>query len=83
MRFLVLGGTFNPIHIGHLVLAEEVAAEFGYERVILVPSLIPPHKKLEGDPGSGARLDMVRASVEGLPPFIVSTCELDRGGTSA
>jgi nicotinate-nucleotide adenylyltransferase len=82
MRILVLGGTFNPIHIGHLVLAEEVAAEFGYERVILVPSLVPPHKKIEGDPGSRARLDMIRASVEGHPLFIVSACELDRGGTS-
>jgi len=82
MRILVLGGTFNPIHIGHLVLAEEVAAEFGYDRVILVPSLVPPHKKLEGDPGPGARLDMVQASVAGFPLFSVSACELERGGTS-
>jgi len=82
MKILVLGGTFNPIHIGHLMLAEEVAAEFGYERVILVPSLVPPHKKLEGDPGPDMRLAMVQASVEGVPLFSVSSCELERGGIS-
>jgi nicotinate-nucleotide adenylyltransferase len=82
MRILVLGGTFNPIHIGHLMLAEEVAAEFGYGRVILVPSLLPPHKRLEGDPGSGSRLAMVQLAVAGNPLYAVSACELERGGIS-
>jgi nicotinate-nucleotide adenylyltransferase len=82
MRFLILGGTFNPIHIGHLILAEELAVEFGYGKVLLVPSLQPPHKVLADDPGPEARLTMLRAAVSSDPLFVVETCELDRGGVS-
>ena len=82
MRLLVLGGTFNPIHLGHLVLAEEVACEFGYDRVLLVPAFIPPHKALSGEPGADVRLEMLRAAVEGEPLFSVDGCELERGGVS-
>jgi nicotinate-nucleotide adenylyltransferase len=82
MRLLVLGGTFNPIHVGHLMLAEEVAAEFDYDRVLLVPSFIPPHKAAESDPGPEARLAMARAAVSGDERFIVDGCEITRGGTS-
>lgn len=82
MRLLVLGGSFNPIHLGHLMLAEEVAAEFSYDRIMLVPSLQPPHKILADDPGAGHRLSMVRAAVEGNPGYLVDTCELERNGLS-
>jgi nicotinate-nucleotide adenylyltransferase len=64
------------------MLAEEVAAEFDYDRVMLVPSFLPPHKKLEGDPGSGSRLAMVRLAITDHPLFTVSACELERGGIS-
>lgn len=77
-----MGGSFNPIHIGHLMLAEEVAFEFSYDRVVLVPSFLPPHKVLAGDPGAVHRLGMVRAAVAGDPAFIVDDCELVRKGLS-
>ena len=82
MRFLILGGAFNPIHIGHLILAEELSVEFGYDRVLLVPSFQPPHKVLSDDPGPDARLAMLKAAVSFDPLFVVETCELDRGGVS-
>ena len=82
MRLLVLGGTFNPIHLGHLVLAEELAWEFGYDRVLLVPACIPPHKAMGVEPGPGVRLEMLKAAVSGEPLFSVDGCELERGGVS-
>ncbi|OHD23612.1 MAG: nicotinate (nicotinamide) nucleotide adenylyltransferase [Spirochaetes bacterium GWB1_59_5] len=82
MRLLVLGGSFNPIHLGHLMLAEELASEFFYDRIMLVPSFMPPHKTLADDPGPAPRLDMVRAAVDGNPMYLVETCELERKGLS-
>ncbi len=82
MRLLILGGSYNPVHVGHLILAEELACEYGYDRVLLVPALAPPHKALVEDPGAAARLAMLRASVEGDPLFIVDDCELRREGPS-
>ena len=82
MRLLVLGGTFNPVHFGHLFLAEEVACEFGYDRVLLVPAFIPPHKAISVEPGPGVRLEMLKAAVEGELLFSVDGCELERGGVS-
>jgi nicotinate-nucleotide adenylyltransferase len=82
MRLLVFGGSFNPIHIGHLVLAEELRAEFGYDLALLVPSRRPPHKDLEDDPGPEARLAMLRAAAEGDPGLGVDDCELGREGPS-
>lgn len=82
MRLLILGGSYNPVHLGHLILAEELACEYGYDRVLLVPALAPPHKALVDDPGADLRLAMLRGSVEGDPLFIVDDCELRREGPS-
>ncbi|HPE36708.1 MAG TPA: nicotinate (nicotinamide) nucleotide adenylyltransferase [Spirochaetales bacterium] len=82
MSFLVLGGSFNPVHIGHLIMAEEVATQFGYGRVILVPAFMPPHKDLVDDPGPEHRLAMLRLAVVGQELFSVDDCELRRGGPS-
>lgn len=82
MNCLVLGGSFNPIHLGHLFLGQEVAEEFGYDRVLLVPSFIPPHKSMLDDPGAYARLAMARLAVADDPLFEVDDCEIRRGGVS-
>lgn len=82
MKLLVLGGSFNPIHLGHLMLAEEVALEFGYDRVLLVPSFMPPHKSLADDPGAAERLAMTRLATEDDSRFMVDPCEIERGGLS-
>jgi nicotinate-nucleotide adenylyltransferase len=82
LRLLVLGGSFNPVHIGHLVMADELRAEFGYDLVLLVPSLRPPHKDLEGDPGEERRLAMLKLAVEDDPKLAIDDCELRRAGPS-
>jgi nicotinate-nucleotide adenylyltransferase len=82
VRLLVLGGSFNPVHIGHLAMADEVRAEFGYDLVLLVPSLRPPHKSLAPEPGGERRLEMLRLAVGDDPTMAVDGCELERGGIS-
>jgi nicotinate-nucleotide adenylyltransferase len=84
-RIGIFGGTFNPIHLGHLHAAEEVAESLGLERVIFVPSAQPPHKRAsEGDPIAPAeeRLAWVRAAIRGNQRFEVDSLELERGGPS-
>lgn len=82
MRLLLLGGTFNPVHIGHLILAEEVREEFGYDLVLLVPSARPPHKAVDVDPGPAERLAMLRLAIASNPSLAVDDCELARPGLS-
>lgn len=81
----VFGGTFNPIHLGHLRAAEEVAEQLDLDRVLFVPSAEPPHKETrDGDPIASAaeRLAWVRAAVADNPRFAVDALEIERGGTS-
>jgi nicotinate-nucleotide adenylyltransferase len=81
----IYGGTFNPIHVGHLRAAEEVAEMLGLERVTFVPSAQPPHKRAsELDPIAPAeeRLAWVRVAVAGNPRFDVDAIEVERGGAS-
>lgn len=82
MKIAILGGSFNPPHLGHLILAEEVLACGLYDRILLIPSFIPPHKKAENDPGAGMRLSMLKAAVEGWPDIAIDCCEIDREGIS-
>jgi nicotinate-nucleotide adenylyltransferase len=84
-RLGVLGGTFNPIHLGHLRVAEEVREQLGLAQMILVPSATPPHKDTNArDPIAPAelRLAWVRAAVAGNPGLAVDGMELERGGRS-
>lgn len=81
-RVGVLGGTFNPPHVAHLVCAQEARAQLGLDRVVLMPVHTPPHKEAVGDPGAEVRLAMCRAAAEGDPGLVVSRLELDRGGPS-
>jgi nicotinate-nucleotide adenylyltransferase len=84
-RVGLFGGTFNPIHIGHLWAAEAVADALDLERMIFVPSAQPPHKtRSRGGPIAPAeqRLAWVRAAIEGNPRFAVDALEIERGGPS-
>lgn len=82
MRIAVFGGTFDPIHNGHLHLAASVCAELGYGRVVFIPANIPPHKEMADLTAGSHRLAMVRLAIDGNPAFSVDSCELDRGGVS-
>lgn len=82
MRLAMLGGSFNPIHIGHLLLADEVCHRLGYDKVLFVPVNIPPHKELAKGAASWQRLDMIELAIAGNPRFGVETCEMERGGVS-
>lgn len=78
----LFGGTFNPIHLGHLRGAEEIREVFHLEEMIFVPSSIPPHKMTEKVIEASHRLEMVRLAVSGNPYFSVSDVEISRPGKS-
>ncbi len=82
MRVAIIGGTFNPIHIGHLFLAEEVRAALGYERILFIPTNKPVHKQVREEIGPERRLEMVRLAVAPYPHLGVDDVELRRGGSS-
>ena len=81
-RIGLLGGTFNPPHLGHLLLAQEAHDQLGLDRVVFVPVAVPPHKEADGDPGAAARVELCRRAVGGDDRFDVSTLEVERGGAS-
>lgn len=80
-RIGLLGGTFNPVHNGHLFLAEEAHHLMGLDEVVFVPNRVPPHKELPGV-DSEKRYAMLLAATQGLAHFSVSRVELDREGAS-
>jgi len=82
LKLGILGGTFNPPHIGHLVCAQEAHDRLGLDRVLLMPAGVPPHKRVEADPGAEARHALCQAAVAGDDRFDVSRLELDRAGRS-
>jgi nicotinate-nucleotide adenylyltransferase len=82
VRVGVLGGTFNPPHLGHLVCAQEAYRELELDRVMLIPAGIPPHKPVEHEPGAAHRLALCRLAVQDDDRFAVSELELDRDGPS-
>jgi len=82
MRIGVFGGTFDPIHIGHLVSAEEVRVELGLERVVFVPARLPPHKLDHVVSLVEHRLAMVELAIASNPHFAVSKVDIDRSGPS-
>jgi nicotinate-nucleotide adenylyltransferase len=82
MRVGVLGGTFNPLHLGHLVCAQEAFVQLGLDHVMLVPALIPPHKVVQDEPGAGHRLELARLAIAGDERMSVSDIEVRRTGPS-
>lgn len=82
MKVGLFGGTFNPIHFGHLRAALEVQEGFGLDKVFLIPAAVPPHKAQGGVAAAADRLRMVTLAVEGAPGLAVSDVEIRRAGTS-
>jgi len=82
LKLGLFGGSFNPIHLGHLRSAEEVAEVLRLDRVLFVPAGNPPHKLRTEMAPAHHRLVMVRRAIAGNPRFRVSTIELERGGGS-
>ena len=82
MKIGLFGGTFDPIHWGHLRSAEEVSETFGLDRVYFIPAAVPPHKRGQTATPARDRLQMVRLAVAKNPKFSVSTAEISRAGVS-
>jgi nicotinate-nucleotide adenylyltransferase len=82
VRIAVFGGTFDPPHLGHLVVAADAHLRLELERVVLIPSADPPHKQGLVRTPAVLRLEMVRAAVQGDDRFEVDDLELQRSGPS-
>jgi nicotinate-nucleotide adenylyltransferase len=78
----ILGGTFDPVHIGHLILADQARAQLGLEKVIFLPAAVPPHKMSQTITEAKRRKEMLDIAIGGNPFFQVSTIEIDRAGVS-
>lgn len=82
MRIGLFGGTFNPVHLGHLLLTEGAREILSLNHVLWIPSRIPPHKSLGSGAGPEDRCRMVELAIEGHPNFHLSRLELERPGPS-
>lgn len=81
-RIGLFGGTFNPIHLGHLRAAEEIQENFQLKKVIFIPARIPPHKQKEAIVSPKHRLNMVRLAIKDNPGFTISDFEIKRDSKS-
>jgi nicotinate-nucleotide adenylyltransferase len=82
LKLGIFGGTFNPIHAGHLLIAQDALEAFGLSKVLFIPAAIPPHKRVRDLPDGRHRLAMVRLAIRGNPAFACNDLELRRGGLS-
>ena len=82
MKIGILGGTFNPVHIGHLILAEEAREKLGLDRIIFVPTALPPHKDNLNIAPADKRLKMLKLAIRSNRHFAVSDLEIKRKGRS-
>jgi nicotinate-nucleotide adenylyltransferase len=80
VRLGILGGTFDPIHFGHLLVSEEARVALQLDRVLLVPAGDPPHKPDEAVSPVAHRLAMIRLAIADNPAFAISTVDVDRPG---
>lgn len=78
----LLGGTFNPPHIGHLMMANEVFHALELDEVRFLPNALPPHKQAPHDASDAKRLEMVERAIQPYPHFRVESYEVDKGGVS-
>lgn len=82
MKLGIFGGTFDPVHIGHLIVAQDAWAALGLDRVVFIPAAVPPHKRGRVAAAPELRLEMLRAATAGDARFEVSELELRRPGPS-
>ncbi len=78
----IIGGTFNPIHIGHLIIAEQAYDQFDLDKVLFMPANVPPHKRGEDIESDRNRIEMVRLAIEDNPHFELSLVEMERDAIS-
>ncbi len=77
-----MGGTFDPIHTGHLIIAQEVGYQLKADKVLFMPAANPPHKNQQNVTAVEHRLEMVKLAIAGNPSFEIETLEIERGGLS-
>jgi nicotinate-nucleotide adenylyltransferase len=82
MRLGLLGGSFDPVHYGHLILAECCREQCHLDAVLFVPAAIPPHKQNLTLSPAAARIEMLKLAIGGQETFSVYTGEIERGGVS-
>ncbi|MDE0332420.1 MAG: nicotinate-nucleotide adenylyltransferase [Nitrospinae bacterium] len=82
MRIGIIGGTFNPIHYGHLRSTEEVRKALLLDEIRFIPSALPPHKPQDEVAAAADRLEMVRIALEDYPAYVCDPIEVERGGPS-
>jgi nicotinate-nucleotide adenylyltransferase len=82
LKLGIFGGTFNPIHLGHLLIAQDACEAFGLSRLLFIPSATPPHKAAPDLADARHRLAMVKLAVRDNPRFACSGMEIERGGVS-
>ena len=82
MRLGIFGGTFNPIHVGHLLLAETARDTLALDRIVFIPTGRPPHKRAKDLLPGAVRLKLIQWAIRDHPAFAASDIELQRAGTS-
>lgn len=78
----IFGGTFNPVHLGHLAMADAVKRECGYDTILMVPASIPAHKEADPYTDDRDRIAMLELAIKGIEYLKIENCEIDRGGIS-
>jgi len=81
-RIGMIGGSFDPLHLGHLIIAQDAVERLGLSKVVFIPAAIPPHKQDARQVNAEHRLNMLKRAVEADARFSVSEIEIQRGGLS-
>ena len=81
-RIGIFGGTFQPIHNGHLLLAEHASEALSLDKVLFIIDRIPPHKEISGGASTEERVVLLKLALEGYDSFVPETMELNREGKS-
>ena len=82
MKIGLFGGTFDPVHFGHLIIAESIRSDMDLDRIILLPAALPPHKQNQQITAFRHRVAMLRLAIENNPDFIISEQEFNQHGLS-